>query len=50
MVGTELLVAFGLLGVEHEAGREQVYLFLALAPMAVVSVTMLFAVAFGAAA
>lgn len=46
--GAELWVAFGLLGVEHEASTAQVYLFLTLAAAAVVSVTMLFAVAFGA--
>jgi YhgE/Pip-like protein len=45
----ELWVAFGLLGVEHEASTAQVYLFLALAVWAAVTVTMLFAVAFGPA-
>jgi hypothetical protein len=49
IAGTELSVAFGLLGVEHEASAAQVYLFLALATMAVASVTMLLAMAFGAA-
>jgi YhgE/Pip-like protein len=49
VAGAELWVAFGLLGVEHEASTMQVYLFLALAIAAAVSVTMLFAVAFGAA-
>jgi ABC-2 family transporter len=49
IAGAELLVAFGLLGVEHEASTAQVYLFLALATTAAVSVTMLFAVAFGPA-
>jgi hypothetical protein len=49
IAGAELLVAFGLLGVEHEASTAQVYLFLALATAAAVSVTMLFAVAFGPA-
>jgi uncharacterized phage infection (PIP) family protein YhgE len=48
IAGAELLVAFGLLGVEHEASAAQVYLFLALATMAVASVTMLLAMAFGA--
>lgn len=47
IAATELLVAFGLLGVEHEASTMQVYLFLALVMWAAVSVTMLFAVAFG---
>jgi hypothetical protein len=46
IAGAELLVAFGLLGVEHEASTAQVYLFLKLATTAAVSVTMLFAVAF----
>ena len=45
----ELWVAFGLLGVEHEASTAQVYLFLAPAVWAAVTVTMLFAVAFGPA-
>jgi hypothetical protein len=49
IAGAELLVAFGLLGVEHEASTAQVYLFLTLATTAAVSVTMLFAVAFGPA-
>ncbi len=49
VAGAELWVAFGLLGVEHEASTAQVYLFLALATTAAASVTMLFAVAFGAA-
>ena len=47
--GAELWVAFGLLGVEHEASTMQSYLFLALVIWAAVSVTMLFAVAFGPA-
>ena len=47
IAGAELLVAFGLLGVEHEASTAQVYLFLTLATTAAVSVTMLFAVVFG---
>jgi YhgE/Pip-like protein len=49
VAGAELWVAFGLLGVEHEASTAQVYLFAALATTAAASVTMLFAVAFGAA-
>ena len=49
VAGAELWVAFGLLGVEHEASTPQVYSFLALAMWAAVSVTMLFAVAFGPA-
>jgi hypothetical protein len=49
VAGAELWVAFGLLGVEHEASTMQVYLFLALALTAAVSVTMLFAVMFGPA-
>jgi uncharacterized phage infection (PIP) family protein YhgE len=49
VTGTELWVAFGLLGVEHEASTAQVYLFLTLLVWAAVSVTMLFAVAFGQA-
>jgi len=47
IAGAELSVASGLLGVEHEASTAQVYLFLTLATAAVVSVTMLLAVAFG---
>jgi ABC-type polysaccharide/polyol phosphate export permease len=42
-------MAFGLLGLEHEAGTMQVYLFLAPVLWAAVTVTMLFAVAFGVA-
>ena len=49
VAGAELWVAFGLLGVEHEASTAQVYLFVALATAAAASVTTLFAVAFGAA-
>ena len=49
VAGAELWVAFGLLGVEHEASTAQVYLFLALVMWAAISVTMLFAVAFGPA-
>jgi len=44
-----LWVAFGLLGVEHEASAAQVYLFLDVATTAAASVTMLLAMAFGAA-
>jgi len=44
-----LWVAFGHFGVEHEASTAQVYLFLTLAMTAAVSITMLFAVVFGAA-
>jgi hypothetical protein len=49
LAGAELWVAFGHFGVEHEASTAQVYLFLTLAMTAAVSVTMLFAVVFGAA-
>jgi hypothetical protein len=49
VAGAELWVAFGLLGVEHEASAAQVYLFLAVATTAAASVTMLLAMAFGAA-
>ncbi|HEX2742414.1 MAG TPA: ABC transporter permease [Rubrobacter sp.] len=49
VAGAELWVAFGLLGVEHEASTMQVYLFLSLAIAAIVSITMLFAVLFGPA-
>lgn len=49
VAGAELWVAFGLLGVEHEASTMQVYLFLSLAIVGAVSVTMLFAVIFGPA-
>ncbi|HKH59079.1 MAG TPA: ABC transporter permease [Rubrobacter sp.] len=49
VAGAELWVAFGLLGVEHEASTVQVYLFLAVATTAAASVTMLLAMAFGAA-
>ena len=40
LAAAELWVAFGLLGVEHEASTAQVYLFLALAMWAAMSVTM----------
>jgi hypothetical protein len=49
LAGAELSVAFGHFGVEHEASTAQVFLFLTLAVTAAVSVTMLFAVVFGAA-
>jgi YhgE/Pip-like protein len=49
VAGAELWVAFGLLGVEHEASTTQVYLFLTLALAAAVTVTMLFATTFGPA-
>jgi YhgE/Pip-like protein len=49
VAGAELWVAFGLLGVEHDASTTQVYVFLTLAMWAAVTVTMLFAVAFGPA-
>ncbi|MBA2713871.1 MAG: DUF3533 domain-containing protein [Rubrobacteraceae bacterium] len=49
VAGAELWVAFGLLGVEHEASATQAYVFLALAMWAAVAVTMLFATAFGPA-
>ena len=49
VAGAELWVAFGLLGVEHEASAAQVYLFLDVATTAAASVTMLLAMAFGAA-
>ena len=47
--GAELWVAFGVVGVEHEASTTQVYLFLAFAIAAVSTVTMLFAAALGPA-
>jgi YhgE/Pip-like protein len=49
VAGAELWVAFSLLGVEHEASTAQVFPFIALATTAAASVTMLLAVAFGAA-
>lgn len=49
VAGVELWVAFGLLGVEHEAATSGVYLFLVLTIAAILMVTMLFAAAFGAA-
>jgi YhgE/Pip-like protein len=49
VAAAELWVAFGLLGVEHEASTTQVYLFLAFAVAAAVAVTMLLAAVLGAA-
>jgi YhgE/Pip-like protein len=49
LAAAELWVAFGLLGVEHEAGIAQVYLFVALGMWAAMSVTMVLAVAVGPA-
>jgi len=49
IAGVELWVAFGLLGVEHEAGTAQVYAFLAFSVAAAVAVTMLLTVALGPA-
>jgi YhgE/Pip-like protein len=49
VAGVELWVAFGMVGVEHEASTAQVYLFLAFAIAAVSTVTMLFAAALGPA-
>jgi YhgE/Pip-like protein len=49
LAAAELWVAFGLLGVEHEARTAQVYLFAALGMWAAMSVTMVLAVAFGPA-
>ena len=49
LAAAELWVAFGLLGVEHEAGIAQVYLFVALGMWAAMSVTMVLAVALGPA-
>ena len=45
IAGVELWVAFGVVGVEHEASTIQVYLFLAFAIAATATVTMLFAAA-----
>ncbi len=47
--GAELWVAFGLVGVEHEASTTQVYLFLTLAIAAALAVTMLLTAALGPA-
>ena len=49
VAGVELWVAFGVVGVEHEASTTQVYLFLAFAIAAILTVTMLFAAALGPA-
>jgi hypothetical protein len=49
LAAAELWVAFGLLSVEHEASTAQVYLFVALAMWAAMSVTMVLTVAFGPA-
>ena len=49
VAGVELLVAFGVVGVEHEASTTQVYLFLAFATAGVLTVTMLLAAALGPA-
>jgi YhgE/Pip-like protein len=49
LAAAELWVAFGLLGVEHEASTAQVYLFVALGMWTAMSVTMVLAVAFGPA-
>lgn len=39
--GAELVVAFGLIGVEHEAGTQQVFILLVVAIAAIMAVTML---------
>jgi YhgE/Pip-like protein len=49
VAGVELWVAFGAVGIEHEASTAQVYLFLAFAVAAVLTVTMLLAAALGPA-
>ena len=49
VAAAELWVAFGVVGVEHEASTTQVYLFLAFAVAAVLTVTMLLAAALGPA-
>jgi hypothetical protein len=49
VAGVELWAAFGVVGVEHEASTTQVYLFLAFAIAAILTVTMLFAAALGPA-
>jgi YhgE/Pip-like protein len=49
VAGVELWVAFGVVGVEHEASTTQVYLFLAFAIAAILTATMLFAAALGPA-
>jgi YhgE/Pip-like protein len=49
LAAAELWVAFGLLGVEHEASTAQVYLFVSLGMWAAMSVTMVLAVLLGPA-
>ena len=49
LAAAELWVAFGLLGVEHEASTAQVYLFVALGMWTAMAVTMVLAVSFGPA-
>jgi YhgE/Pip-like protein len=49
VAAAELWIAFGVLGVEHEASTTQVYLFLAFAVATSVAVTMLLAAVLGAA-
>ncbi len=49
VAGVELWVAFGILGVEHDAGTTEVWAFLALAVAATVAVTMLLTAALGPA-
>ena len=49
VAGVELWVAFSLVGVEHEASTTQVYLFLAFATAAALTVTLLLAAAIGPA-
>ena len=49
VAAAELWVAFGVVGVEHEASTAQVYLFLAFAIAAALAVTILLAVALGPA-
>jgi YhgE/Pip-like protein len=49
VAGVELWVAFSLVGVEHEASTTQVYLFLAFATAAALTVTLFLAAAMGPA-
>jgi YhgE/Pip-like protein len=49
VAGVELWVAFSLVGVEHETSTTQVYLFLAFAIAAILTVTLLLAAAMGPA-
>jgi YhgE/Pip-like protein len=49
LAAAELWVAFGLLGVEHDASTVQVYLFVALGMWTAMAVTMVLAAAFGPA-